>query len=320
LETGSLFYFRDTFVYPMRILSNPVVRFIFFGNYHYGVCAIALAIEAVTQQQVPLPHGSFFNLLATATIWYYLYSYRHSNPKDLDNKRVVWYFSNKKMIDGLQIFHATLIIMSFLIFLKLFWGNLSALNTGATVVLIVFPLVAVFYYGAESSAFGRFNLRQLGPLKPFIIGFVWAGPVTLYPVLFSNIENGVPYQIALVGSLLFLKNFMFIAMLSIMFDIKDYAHDHRQSLGTFVTRTGLRKTIFTILVPLSVLGLGTFITYGITRDFSAIKIILNTIPFVFLMVVAWSLAKRKSILYYLIVVDGLMVVKAVCGTVAMVFF
>jgi len=304
----------------MRILSNPVVRFLFFGNYHYGVCAMALAVEASTQQQAPVPHWSFFLLLTATTIWYYLYSYRHSNPLDIDNKRVVWYFANKTMIDGLQVLHAVLIIMVLIIFLTLFWENLITASILTLTMLMAFPLIAVLYYGAESSAFGRFNLRQLGPLKPFIIGFVWAGSVTVYPVLFSNIENSVPYQVTLMGSLLFLKNFMFISMLGIMFDIKDYANDHRQSLGTFVTRTGLRKTIFTILVPLSVLGLGTFITYGITRDFSAMKIMLNTIPFIFLMAVAWSLAKRRSILYYLIVVDGLMVVKAVCGTMAMMYF
>lgn len=304
----------------MRIVNNPVVRFIFFGNYHYGVCAIALAIEAANQQQVSINHWSFFLLLFSTTVWYYLYAYQHSNPQDLDNERVAWYFAHQKTIRTLQFVHLAMMVTALSVFLKHVWANLASVNSLAVMVLLVFPLVATLYYGAESTVLGKFNLRQLGRLKPFVIGFAWAGPVTVYPVLFSNMENRIPYQITLVGSLLFLKNFMFIAMLGIMFDIKDYAYDHRQSLGTFVTRTGLRKTIFTILVPLSTLGLGTFIIYGITRDFSAMKIILNTIPFVFLTIVAWSLAKRKSILYYLIVVDGLMLVKAICGTIAMTFF
>jgi hypothetical protein len=304
----------------MHIVSSPVVKFIFFGNYHYGVCAIALAIEAGTQQQVPLNHWSFFALLFFTTVWYYLYAYQHSNPQDIGNERVVWYFARKKKINKLQFIHLGVIALALSIFIKSFSANLASLNSIAIIVLLAFPFVATFYYGAETKVLGKLNLRQLGRLKPFIIGFAWAGPVTVYPVLFSSIEYQVPYQLTLVGSLLFLKNFMFIAMLGIMFDIKDYAHDHRQRLGTFVTRTGLRKTIFTILVPLSVLGLGTFIVYGITRDFSVMKIMFNTIPFVFLIAVAWSLAKRKAILYYLVVVDGLMIVKAICGTIAMTFF
>lgn len=302
----------------MRLLSQPLIRFIFFGNYFYGVCAIALAFEAGMQQQIPLNHWSFYLLLFSATVWYYTHSYQHSNPEDISNKRIVWYFANKKLMGSLQWLHLVLAIGS-LIILSNRMGGLISIQPLPLFMLFIFPLVAALYYGADQNASKKFNLRQLGRLKPLIIGFSWAGPVTVYPVIFSCLESHVPYGFTLVGSLLFLKNFMFIAMLSIMFDIKDYAHDHQQSLGTFVARAGLRKTIFTILVPLSFLGLGTFVIYGITREFSVMKIALNTMPFLLLMLVAWSLAKRRHILYYLIVVDGLMVVKAICGTIAMMY-
>jgi hypothetical protein len=56
------------------------------------------------------------------------------------------------------------------------------------------------------------SLRNRGWLKPFVIGFVWAGPVTIYPVLFSSIQDGslCPWFISF---LLFIKNFMYITML-----------------------------------------------------------------------------------------------------------
>jgi hypothetical protein len=43
------------------------------------------------------------------------------------------------------------------------------------------------------------------------------------------------------------------------------------------------------------------------------------IPFVALIAVAYSMHRRKSIFYYLIVIDGLMLVKALCGITAMTF-
>jgi hypothetical protein len=50
------------------------------------------------------------------------------------------------------------------------------------------------------------------------------------------------------------------------------------------------------------------------------KITLNVLPFLLLIAVAYSLQQRKSILYYLIIIDGLMLAKAVCGSIAMTYF
>ena len=98
-----------------------------------------------------------------------------------------------------------------------------------------------------------------------------------------------------------------------MFDIKDFGADHNHQLKTFVVRVGLRKTIFYILIPLSITGLGTFILYALFLNFPLLRILINMIPFVLLIIVAYSLHRRKSILYYLAIIDGLMLAKAICG-------
>jgi hypothetical protein len=101
-----------------------------------------------------------------------------------------------------------------------------------------------------------------------------------------------------------------------MFDFKDYATDYNQYLKTFVVSFGLRKTIFYILIPLIILGFLSFLLVTNYRHFTFIKIAINSIPFILLTAVSFSLTKRKSIFYYLIVIDGLMLVKAICGIVA----
>jgi 4-hydroxybenzoate polyprenyltransferase len=111
---------------------------------------------------------------------------------------------------------------------------------------------------------------------------------------------------------------MFISVLGIMFDIKDYAADHNRQLKTFVVHLGLRKTIFYILLPLCGIGLGTFLFYAFAHHFLLLRIVFNTIPFILLIFVAYSMSKRKSILYYLAVIDGLMLVKAICGSLGMI--
>ena len=81
-------------------------------------------------------------------------------------------------------------------------------------------------------------------------------------------------------------------------------------------RVGLRKTIFFILLPLAAIGLISFWIFATLMHFDLPRILFNTIPFICLLVVAYSLHRRKSILYYLVVIDGLMLLKAVCGIVA----
>lgn len=102
--------------------------------------------------------------------------------------------------------------------------------------------------------------------------------------------------------------------------IKDYASDYIRRLKTVVVKIGLRKTIFHILIPISLLGLLSFIYYAISYQFHTGKLLLNPIPFILLIITTFSLCRRRSLMYYLVIVDGLMLVKGVCGSIAMLYF
>jgi lipoprotein signal peptidase len=191
----------------------------------------------------------------------------------------------------------------------------SDLKLGATewLFLLIFPIISILYYGFNFRVFGSFNLRSIGLIKPFIIGFVWAGLVCIYPEMLYNIQNGLHYKINLISLFLFFKNLIFISVLCIMFDIKDYAMDHNQKLKTFVVKIGLRKTIFYIIIPLCILCLIAGLFYDLNQQFKITKQLLNTVPFILTIIVAYFLKFRKSIFYYLIIIDGLMVIKACFG-------
>ena len=187
-------------------------------------------------------------------------------------------------------------------------------------LLLIFPIVSALYYGVDTKLTGKINLRNIGWLKPFIIGFTWAGLVNIYPILYYCIENDLHFHLTLVGGFLFLKNFMFITMLCILFDIKDYAMDYNAQLKTLVVKLGLRRTLFYFIIPLCFVGLGSFLIYALLQHFSALKILINTVPFLLIIGVAYSMHNRRSIFYYLIIIDGLMLVKALCGILAMKLF
>lgn len=300
--------------------ANSLVQSIFFANYFYGICTIGLSIEAALQQRFPLNDVFYYIALFAVTVLYYTKAYVQETSAATTNFRLLWYRRHRSFVKISQAF-LILVVLAFAAYLfKNHGEQIVHMPLLHWILILIFPLVAVLYYGVENKRLGKYNLRNVGWLKPFVIGFVWGGLVTVYPVLYYDIVHDLSYQFTFIGCLLFLKNFMFVTVLCIMFDIKDYAMDHNKELKTFVVKVGLRYTIFFILIPLCILGLGTFLTYGFTHSFSNMKILMNMVPFILLITVAFSMKRRRPILYYLIIIDGLMLVKAICGSIAMVYF
>jgi hypothetical protein len=300
--------------------SGNIVKLIFFGNYFYGICAVALAAEASLQQHYPLNEFFFYVALFAATTWYYTKAYVTEQTVLTINQRTNWYIYHKKLVKWSQRI-LELVLAAFSLFVLLKHAKaLLPIRFPYLMLILVFPAIAGLYYGVENKIIGNFNLRKIGWIKPFVIGFTWAGLVTVYPIIYYSIVNQTKGDITLILLFLFIKNFMYVTVLGIMFDIKDYAMDYNAQLKTFVVNHGLRKTIFYILIPLCAAGLGSFLAYGFIRHFSSMRIVLNTIPFILLIFVSYSLHQRKNIFYYLVLIDGLMLVKAICGTLGVLFY
>jgi hypothetical protein len=136
-------------------------------------------------------------------------------------------------------------------------------------------------------------------------------------VLYYHLMTGGHYSTDLSAMFLFFKNLMFIAVLCIMFDIKDYEMDYNLQLKTFVVNLGPVKTIGLIIIPLCILGLAAFLGFAIINHFGAARVIINTIPFILITLVAVALRRERNIFFYLVVIDGLMLIKAACGILGM---
>lgn len=287
----------------------------FFGNWFYGVCAVALGVEAALQQRVPL-NGPLFHLIiflgATA---FYNHAYRHLPKSGGQDERTRWYVRHARGQRRMQQWLLLFLAVCGLFAARRAWAVRASIEWEHTVLFLVFPLVGLLYYGTGSQ-----GLRRIGWLKPFVLGFVWAGVVTIYPALAVNLLDGAPVPDVGISVRLFFKNMMFCALIGMLFDIKDHADDHRNSVRTFIVQRGLRTTLFRIALPLAALGLGTFLYYGAAHGFSPMKLLLNTVPFIAMAGVIYGLRRRRSMLFYLVVVDGLMLVKALCGSVAMRWF
>lgn len=292
---------------------NKTIQFVFFANYFVGFLAIMLAIETCVQLAIPLNSFTFYLFIFSATVLYYTWAYAlpamHSSSS---NPRTVWYKNHLAFIKITLVLFVLTVAVTSIVLITENTDRLHNLSAYDWVIIITIPLTGLLYYGLLPKSILSKNLRNTGWIKPFVIGYVWAGWICLLPAIMLKIKGDVQINYAFM-LWLFVKNWMFCTVNAIMFDIKDYADDSNQQLKTFVVRFGLRKTIFVILIPLLSIGVISFLIFAVRYQFSLPRIIFNLVPFLCLLYVSFSLQHRKPILYYLIVIDGLLLVKAVCG-------
>jgi 4-hydroxybenzoate polyprenyltransferase len=292
-------------------MRSGIVQFIFFANYFVGLLAVALSVETVFQLGLPLASPVYYILLFSATVMYYTYAYSGAAAYAMSsNPRTEWYRLHHSFIRQSQKFFVIICLASSAFLFYQYSYSILQLPLYYWLLLVSIPLAGLLYYGLLPSSF---NLRNTGWFKAFVIGFVWAGCVNFLPVTMAKIEYGIHVSEPGFMLWLFLKNWMFCTVNAIMFDIKDYEDDANRQLKTFVVRFGLQKTIFFVLIPLLFIGIVSLLIFTHYKNFSALVIGVNLLPFLSLLYVAYSLQRPKKILYYLIVIDGLLLVKALCG-------
>jgi 4-hydroxybenzoate polyprenyltransferase len=296
---------------------NNFIRLLFYGNLFYGICSVALSIESNLQHKVSLNSYRFYVLVFLATVIYYGRIYYKSSVANIDD-RTKWYRANKPAI------RKALIILSLILIADVFYiayinrSFLLDMPLYYWLLLGIIPLLGVMY---TSKIFPLRKLRRVGWLKPFIIGFVWAGVVTIFPVLFWEIRH--PFEAApgfVTKLLLWLQNFLFITSLAIIFDIKDQKADQRLNLDTYPAKFGIKNTIRYSVIPLAFLSFTVLVTLHIQFQYSGTRFIAQSIPYLLLIIISTSLNKERNLLFYLAAVDGLMLIKAVCGIVSVSFF
>lgn len=293
---------------------------IFYGNFFYALCAVALSIESAFQSKSALAPALFFVLEFVAVIWFYNKAYLKTEEElNANNDRQAWYLAHRKVLVRFQKFLLLILIVIALSLLFLHGKFLALQKPDFFILLLVFPLVSFLYYG-YTIAGKTIKLRRVGWLKPILIAVSWAGMVNFYPLLYQSFVNHTVLQLPSGIYFLFLKNLVFIGLLAVLFDIKDYTTDLNFELKTVVVKMGVYKTLYFLIIPLCLLAWLLFLGYAIQHGFPTERIAINTLPLLLVALVSTQLSPQKNILYYLTVIDGLMLVKAICGIVAALIY
>jgi hypothetical protein len=283
--------------------NNSNIKSFFYTNWFYGICVLALSIETIVVLKLPRPSFIFFVLSASGTVAFYNRPYIRGAAftTHLEDDRLNWYRSNTKLMQRVQQILFLIAAASGSILFFNFFQTPFVLGIRLTVAICSVALCIIFYYGI-----GRRNLRSVGWLKPFVLGYIWAGVVVLWPIVAAHIgRQHLQLNLQLIWYH-FVFNFLFIAALCVLFDVKDTVKDAAQKVYTIPYYLSGKKLAYFCILPLTVVL--CFLTKFI-YDASIILLLIPIVLFVF------AENKKPPLIKYLVAVDGLMLLKAIFGIV-----
>ncbi|TXK37188.1 hypothetical protein FVR03_15835 [Pontibacter qinzhouensis] len=142
-------------------------------------------------------------------------------------------------------------------------------------------------------------LRSVPLLKVFLIAYVWAAVTVFFPVMQAG---AVVWEQEVL--LLFLRRFLFILALALLFDIRDYLYDQKTNTLTVPGFIGVRNT--------KLLSLGLLVLNGVlgtVMETALVEIALLLASALAALVVVYS-SEEKPRLYYALLADGAMLLHA----------
>ena len=298
-------------------VMNRIIENIFFSNFFLILLSLSLNIETNIKIGLPFNSIAYYSFISSITVLFYLYAYRVPiRMKASSNPRIQFYITYRKPIKYFTYLLLLIALCAGTVLTIKCIPNYEILSWRWILGLGVTALLSFGYYDFKLGI----SLRKTMLLKPFLIGWTWAITTVFLPVLFLMLKNETHYTIDAKFYFLFVQTFMYCVVNAILFDLKDYEDDSNRNLKTFVVKYGYHFTLNRIILPLLFLGFLSFVIFGIWYGLPFHRILFMLIPIVCLAVFAFKLNRPKPILYYLIAIDGMILLKAICGILGVVLF
>ncbi|UKJ07383.1 UbiA family prenyltransferase [Solitalea lacus] len=265
-----------------------------FGNFWVALCAVAQGL--LTYLFIDRdPSLAIIAILFLSTFFIYNIRIVLSYHKIVKNKNA--YTSNRmKCVSShvntirLLTYLSAILIIPFAIFI----------NNKSILALSIAAMLA-FVYSLPVLKNRHGGLRQIPGAKTVIISLIWASSTVLVPILDSNIHLPI-FNI----SVLFIKRFLLVFCLAIIFDIRDIETDRYSHLKTIANQLGPIKAK-RLCYLLLIIHIGLITMYDLPVG---INIFLSLLAF--LSIVAYLIYKSypvKSDYFYLFWVDGMFVLQ-----------
>ncbi len=239
-------------------------------------------------------------LLFTSTLGIYNFSIlltKPQHPEQSPYKRVRWFFGHYRLM-------VTFTIVSLLSLIPLFF-----LVSMESRILLIFLAIISFFYSIPLFTVGnqKFGLRNIPGLKQFLITLVWTMSTVLLPILEAHAHHLTDISMR-DTTLLIGKRFLFIAALTIPFDIRDLFEDRQSGLKTVPVIWGEKNAYLFCQVLLAgyLVLLLLFRNNGFNANFWAL--------FITTVLTGWLIFKskwEKNEYYYFFHMDGVLILQYV---------
>lgn len=263
---------------------------ILFGSIFIASCAVAFCMETNILLGLPLNHFSFYCFVFGATLVQYNLHYLVKTIAVKDSIRLAWSQRNKTIHLILLITGIILILFSFFSFhLKHF------------MVLFCLGCVA-FLYSFPFLPFGKKRrIKDYGFLKIITLALLWTLVTVWFPV---NSMRYDPYLFLLV----FVKRFVFMFVLCLLFDVRDIEIDGKEKINTLAVMLGKKKSYSVSYLLLIVFAIFSFAQYFYLPQMGfLIAMLISAIA----TYVTIEFTKRNnSDFIYLAGIDGMMLLQA----------
>jgi 4-hydroxybenzoate polyprenyltransferase len=281
----------------MKKILQPVFDFLLFSNVFMALCAVAQGL--VTFYLIgSKPDFRVIWLLFTATLGVYSFSILITRPKQPESSpypRIRWFFKYYNIM-------ITVTIVAMMSLIPLFF-----LISMESRILMVFLCILSVAYSMPLFTLGdqKFGLRNIPGLKQFLITLVWTMSTVLLPILEAQ-EHHLTNISMRDTTILVAERFLFIAALTIPFDIRDLFEDKRSGLKTVPVIFGEKKALLfcQVLLACYIILLLLFRNNGFNPDFWALTITV--------LLAGWLIFKsnwKKNEYYYFFFVDGLLILQ-----------
>jgi 4-hydroxybenzoate polyprenyltransferase len=281
----------------LKKVLYSILDFFLFSNLFIAVCAVAQGL--ITYHLLKVPADKYdLAFIFFATIGLYNFSMLLSKPKkpeDSPYKRVRWIFSHHRMIISITLISILCLVPLFLLYL----------NIESQLLMVFTGLVAVGYNIPFLTLNNQnIGLRNIPGIKLFLIAMVWAVSCVLLPIM----ELQHSHQLTITPGdtlLLVIKRFLFVAAITVPFDIRDLFQDRLYALKTIPVMLGEKKAyIFCQFLLLGYLLLLLLFRQATYPDIAAV--VLN------LALTGWLIFKsniKKNEYYYFLYLDGTMLLQ-----------
>ncbi len=269
-------------------MLKKIADLILFGSIFISLCAVALCIETSLLLQLPLNNVNFYLFVFSATLLQYNLHYLFKSNAIKGSVRYSWSQKNKSA-------HKVLIACALvLIIISLFWFHPRHLIT-----LCILGVIAVMY-SFPVLPFSKKRIKDFGLLKIITLALLWTIVTVWLPA--DTTINSVSFQ------LIFLRRFIFIFVLCLLFDVRDINADRQENISTLAIIIGTKKAYqlcYFLLLIFLLLSIVHFIESGNSLHFIAMA---SSSIFTFISIEVSK--KNNSDYVYLGLLDGMMLLQA----------